>query len=243
VTFTATLRELRERRLPEVDDDFAGAVGPYAELTALRSDLRERMRRSGLDRARHVFADRIIEYATANATVTLPDLLVDREVDVMLDELKVRLSEQGIGYDDYLRVTERDEAAQRTEYREGAAHRVKVLLVLGAVADREGVAVPDAAVEAEVQRVRAQDGGSSSRLSSYLDSERGRAYIRSQLRRSQTVEMLIDRWIDAHPEYAEVQHVHGAPAADRIEEAMDDAEDEAVAAELEAEALAEEVSR
>jgi trigger factor len=242
VTFTATLRELRERRLPEVDDDFAEAVGPYADLAALRADLRERMRRNGLDRARHVFADRIIEYATANATVTLPDLLVDREVDVMLDELKVRLSEQGIGYDDYLRVTERDESALRTEYRDGAAHRVKVLLVLGAVADREGVVVPDAAVEAEVQRVRAQDGGSS-RLSSYLDSERGRAYIRSQLRRSQTVETLIDRWIDAHPEFAEVQHVHGAPAVDRIEEALDDAEDEVVAAELEAEALAEEVSR
>ena len=160
----------------------------------------------------------------------------------MLDELKVRLSEQGIGYDDYLRVTEREESALRTEYREGAAHRVKVLLVLGAVADREGVVVPDEAVEAEVARVRGQDGASG-RLSSYLDSERGRAYIRSQLRRSQTVEMLIDRWIDAHPEFAAVQHVHGAPTVDRIDEAMDEAEDEAIEAELDAEELAQEVSR
>ena len=235
VTFTATLRELRERRLPELDDDLATAVGPYDDLAALRADLRERMRRSGLDRARHGFADRIIEYATANATVTLPDLLVDREVDVMLDELKVRLAEQGIGYEDYLRVTERDEAALRTEYREGAAHRVKVLLVLGAIADREGVTVSDEAVEAEVQRTRTQDGGASGELSSYLDSERGRAYIRSQLRRSQTVEMLVDRWIGAHPGFAEVQHLHGAPTIDRIEVAMDEAEDEAFEAELDAE--------
>jgi trigger factor len=247
VTFSVTLRELRERRLPDVDDDLAQAVGPYDDLAALRADLRERMRRNGLDRARHVFADRIIEYATANATVALPDLLVDREVDVMLDELKVRLSEQGIGYEDYLRVTERDEAGLRAEYREGAAHRVKVLLVLGAIADREGVVVPDQAVEAEVARVRGREGGGSSRLSSYLDSERGRAYIRSQLRRSQTVESIIDRWIDAHPEFAQVQHVHGVAAADRIDEAMDDAEDEAedeaIEAMLETEELAEGVSR
>ena len=141
-----------------------------------------------------------------------------------------------------LPVTEREESAQRTEYREGAAHRVKVLLVLGAVADREGVVVPDDAIEAEVARVRAQDGASN-QLTSYLDSERGRTYIRSQLRRSQTVEMLIDRWIDAHPEFAGVQHVHGAPAADRIEDAMDEAEDEAIEAELDAEELAEGVSR
>jgi trigger factor len=248
VTFTATLRELRERRLPDADDDFAAAIGPYDDLAALRDDLRERMRRNSLDRARHVFADRIIEYAAANATAALPDLLVEREVDVMLDELKVRLSEQGIAYDDYLRVTERDESGLRSEYREGAAHRVKVLLVLGAVADREGVVVADEAVDAEVAQVRGQDGGASGRLSSYLDSERGRAYIRSQLRRSQTVEMLIDRWIAAHPEFAAVQHVHGVPAADRIHEAMDDAEDEAVEAELDAagldpQELAREVSR
>ncbi len=53
-----------------------------------------RLERNALDRARHEFADRIIEYATANATVEIPDLLIDREVEVMVDELKVRLAEQ-----------------------------------------------------------------------------------------------------------------------------------------------------
>ena len=105
---------------------------------------------SALDRARHEFADRIIEYATANATVDLPDLLVDREVEMMIDELKVRTAQQGIRYEDYLRVTEKTEEALRGEYREAAEHRVKVLLVLGAVADREEVVIGDAEVEAEV---------------------------------------------------------------------------------------------
>ena len=85
------------------------------------------------------FADRIIEYAVANATVTPPDLLVEREIDVMIDELKVRLTQQQIEFEEYLKVTERDEAKLREESREGAEHRVKVLLVLGAVADKEQV--------------------------------------------------------------------------------------------------------
>ncbi len=139
VEFTAKMLELRERRLPEADDDFAGLVGAYEDMAALRADLESRMKSNALDRARHVFADRIIEYATANATVELPELLIEREIDVMIDELKVRVSEQGIGYEDYLRVTEKDEAALREEYREGAEHRVKVLLVLGAIADKEEV--------------------------------------------------------------------------------------------------------
>ena len=53
IEFTARLLELRERRLPEADDDFAGLVGPYEDMAALREDLRARMTSSALDRARH----------------------------------------------------------------------------------------------------------------------------------------------------------------------------------------------
>jgi trigger factor len=207
VEFTARLRELRERRLPELDDDFAGLVGPYPDLVALRADLRARMTASSLDRARHLFADRVIEYATANATLELPDLLVDREVEMMIDELKVRTAQQGIRYEDYLRVTEKSETDLRAEYRPGAEHRVKVLLVLGAIADAEDVSVSDEDVEAEISHLRADEGANRS-ITEYLDSDRGRSYIRSQLRRSAVVELLVDRWIEARPEFAAVQHQH-----------------------------------
>jgi trigger factor len=208
VEFTARLLELRERKLPEVDDDFAGLIGAYENMAALRVDLRKRMEVNALDRARHAFIDRIIDYATANATVILPDVLVDREVGVMIDELRVRVAEQGIAFDDYLRVTEKDEAALREEYREGAEQRVKVLLVLGAIADREEVNVADEEIQAEIDRVNA-DPNAGDAIKSYLDSDRGRSYIRAQLRRSQVVELLVDRWIEAHPEFANVQHQHG----------------------------------
>jgi trigger factor len=206
VGFRATLRELRQKSLPPLDDDFARGLGAYDDLDSLRAELRRRLDRSARDRARHRFADRIIEFATANATVELPDLLVDREVEVMFDELRVRLAEQRIDYDEYLRVTERDESKLREEYREQAEHRVKVLLVLAAVADREGIEVDDAAVEAELARGRRQSQDSP-KLMAYLESARGRSYIRSQLRRTQTVETLIDRWIAAHPEFSDIRHV------------------------------------
>ncbi|MFV2062699.1 MAG: trigger factor [Chloroflexota bacterium] len=238
VDFAVKMLELRERRLPEANGEFAAMVGPYEDIDGLRVDLRQRMVNNSFDRARHAFSDRIIEYAVANATVELPTLLVEREVEVMIDELKVRVSEQGIGYEDYLRVTEKDEATLRTEYRDGAEHRVKVLLVLGAIADAEDVTVPDEDVEAEIAQVRADDS-SGEGITDYLDSDRGRSYVRSQLRRSQTVEMLVDRWIEAHPEYSEVQHTHPAASsddtvtieADAIEAAANIAESAGIAAE------------
>jgi trigger factor len=230
IDFTATLLELRERRLPEADDDFAGSVGPYDGMPALRADLRARMRANSLDRARHVFADRVIQYAAANATVALPDVMVDREVETMVDELKVSADRQGIGFEEYLRVTDKTEATLREDYREGAANRVKVLLVLGAIADQEGVTVGDGHVEAEIARLRSDDTAGGA-IIDFLDSERGRDYIRSQLRRSQVVEALVDRWIAGHPEFSQVQHQHQPhsheeAAPDMVDEVLGDEHDE-----------------
>ena len=240
VEFTAVIRELRERRLPPLDDAFAQSAGDFADLTALRADIQRRLHRNALDRARHAFADRIIEYAVANATVDVPAVMVDREIDVMIDELKVRLTQQGIEYEEYLKVTERDEEKLREESREGAEHRVKVLLVLNAVADQEGVLIDDRTVRAEIDRTRRQNP-SDRRLAEFLGSPRGRDYVRNTLRRSQVVEGIIDRWIEAHPAFAEVRHVedqleqtsdHLDVAAESVEPVDVDPDEEKLEAEL-----------
>lgn len=207
VDFEVAMLELREKKPPVADDDFARSLGAYDDLAALRAEIQRRLERNALDRARHIFSDRIIEFAVANATLALPDLLIERELEVMLDELRVRLAEQGIGYDDYLRATERDEAKVLEEFKPDAERRVKTLLVLSEIAEKEGIEVTDQELEAEIARssVRYAD---NPRLVAYLDSARGRAYTRSLLRRAKTVETLVDRWIEQHPEFEKVQHLH-----------------------------------
>ncbi len=241
VEFTARLRELRERKLPDLDDDFATTLGDFADLAALRADVGRRLHRNALDRARHGFADRIIEYAVANATVEPPEIMIEREIDVMIDELKVRLSQQGIEFEEYLKVTERDADTLREESRDGAAHRVKVLLVLSAIADQEGIEVDDRTVRAEIARTR-KANPDDRRLAEFLSSARGRDYVRSTLRRSQVVEGIIDRWIEAHPEFVDVRHTEDQPtdqdqldaAAEVVEPIEIDPDDEALEAELSA---------
>jgi trigger factor len=210
--FEVGMLELREKRMPDADDDFARALGEYDDLAALRAEIRQRLERNSLDRARHVFADRIIDFAVANATVDLPDLLIESEQEVMFDELKVRLAEQGIGFDDYLRVTERDQAKVVEEFRPDAEKRVKTLLVLSAIADQENIDISEEELAEELEKSRSRYADNP-RLLSYLESARGRTYTRSLLRRSKTVETLIDRWIADHPEFSNVQHVESSGSA------------------------------
>ena len=208
--FAVELRELREKVLPDLDADFVGSLGDFADVEALRADVKTRLERNALDRARHGFADRIIEYAVANATLELPDILVDQEVEVMHDEFRATLARQGITEEAYLKALDKTDADMHAEFRPGAEKRVKTLLVLSKVADAETVTVPDAEVDAEIARGR-ERYADDARLQEYFDSERGRAYIRSTLRRSRVVEGLIDEWLAAHPEHAPLPHLEDGP--------------------------------
>ncbi len=210
--FAVELRELREKILPDLDEDFIRTLGDFVDLDALRADIKSRLERNALDRARHGFADRIIEYAVANATLDLPDILVDQEVEVMHDEFRGTLARRGITEAAYLKAVEKAESDLHADFRPGAVKRVRTLLVLSRVAEAEGVTVPDADVEAEVARGR-ERYADDARLTAYFESERGRSYIRSTLRRSRVVEQLIDGWLAAHPEHAPLPHIEDAPAS------------------------------
>lgn len=203
--FEVELKELRKKILPDADDGFAAGLGDYPDLATLREEIRRRLGRNALDRARHGFADRIIEYAIANATLELPDVLVEQEVEVMHDEFRASLARQGITEQAYLKAVDKTDADLHTDFRPSAEKRVKVLLVLSRIAEAEGIEVPDEDVEAEVARSR-ERYARDRKLVGYFESERGRNFIRSSLRRTRTVERLVDDWLTAHPEHPALPH-------------------------------------
>ena len=204
--FAVEVKELREKILPPLDDELATQMGDFKDVAELRLAIRERLERSALDRARHSFSDRIIQYAVANATLAVPPILVDQEVEVMHDEFRATIARQGIGEAAYLKATEQTEADLHTEFRPRAEDRVKTLLVISRIADTDGVTVDDAAVEAEVAAARRRYAGDGKTIT-YFESERGRNFIRSTLRRTRTVEGLVDAWLAAHPEHPALPHL------------------------------------
>ena len=224
VHFEVEVRELREKIMPDLDDEFARSMGDFSDLDNLRTEVKARLERNALDKARHEFADRIIEYAVANATLDLPDILIDQEVEVMHDEFRASLARQGITEEAYLKVTNKTEADLHADLRPDAENRVKVLLVLSRIAETESIVISESDVDAEVERGRRRYTGDA-KLLRYFESERGRNFIRSTLRRSRVVEELVDGWLAAHPDHPALPHVEDRPAG-----AMDSSSAESSAA-------------
>ena len=210
--FSVEIKEVREKIQPDLDADFFSSLGDFGSLDELRTDIRRRLEANALDRARHGFADHIIDYAVANATVELPDVLIDQEVEVMHDEFRASLARQGITEEAYLKAMEKSGDDLHAEFRPDAEKRVKTLLVLSKVAETEGVEVPDADIDAEVAKGRQRYQGDP-RLTEYFESERGRGLIRNTLRRSRVVETIIDGWLVDHPKHPALPHIEDGPAS------------------------------
>ena len=190
--FEVELLDLREKILPELTDGFAKSVSDVETLDALRAEIRDALEQRSAAEARHQFGDRIIDFATANATVELPEVMVANEVEIMRDELRTRLAQQRIGLDQYLVMAQQTAEELTAELRDPATRRVKTLLVLSAIAEKEGIDATDTEIEAEiaVQLARFEDEG---KLRDYLTSRRGRSYLRMTLRNRKLVDTLIER--------------------------------------------------
>jgi trigger factor len=196
--FSVELLDLRDRVLPELDDEFAKSVGEVETMDDLRLEIREALEKRGEAEARHHFGDRVIDFATANATVDLPEVMVANEIEIMRDELQSRLAQQRIGLDQYLALAKQSPEELATELREPASRRVTTLLVLSAIAEKEGIDADDAEIDAEVADQLARYG-SEPRLSEYLGSRRGRSYLRMTIRNRKVVAALIERAIGPAP--------------------------------------------
>ena len=190
--FEVELLDLREKVLPEIDDQFVKSVADVETLDDLRAEIRDAMGKRAEAEARHNFGDRIIDFATANASVELPEVMVQTEIDIMRDELRTRLAQQRIGMEQYLALAKQTPEELSAELREPAARRVKTLLVLSAIAEKEGIDATDEQIDAEIaeQLARYDD---DAKLREYLTSRRGRSYLRMTLRNRTLVDTLIER--------------------------------------------------
>ena len=225
--FDVELLDLREKILPEVTDDFAKSVGDVQTVDELRTEIRDAMEKRADAEARHMFGDRIIDYAVSNATVELPEVMVTNEVEIMRDELRSRLAQQRIGLDQYLALAKQTPEELTAELREPATRRVKTLLVLSAVAEKEGVDATDEEIQAEIEEQLARTGDDA-KVREYLTSARGRSYLRMTLRNRKLVDTLVERALgtdasqgeapDAAPEPATTEPTEPTESSEQPEE-------------------------
>lgn len=157
--FTITLKELKEKELPELDDDFAQEVSEFETLAALQESLSTRFRKEAEDKTKANKQEALLSELVKHLDVELPDTLVRREVDYMITQLAMQFGNQGA---DIKQIFTKDLVADlRESSRPEAIKRLRRTMALGEVAKLENIKVEEAAIAARVQEVLQEIGDSN----------------------------------------------------------------------------------
>ena len=190
-----TVKEVKEERLPEPNDDFATQVGEGFESLdklkeRLHGDILERLEASSEDRYRDAALTALVESA---GTIEFPPVLVEREVDRFLSD---QARQTGMELDRYFELLKQDKDQVREELRPSATERVKRSLVLGQLADSEKIEVAEAEIDAEIERLIAgASGGNDEQVERYRQifrSPEARSSLSRSLQSRKTLERLVE---------------------------------------------------
>jgi trigger factor len=190
-TFTITVHEVKEAELPPLDDEFAKRVSQHQTLDELKTELRERLDGVAAQKARREISSQLIDKLVAANDFPLPQVLVDRETDGLLDESRQYIGRMGISWDEYLKQSEKTEEQIRSDFREEAERRVKTTLLIEEIAKREKIEATPVDVEAELGALARQYGQPREKIVELLGNNFG-ALI-DGIVRTKTIDRLIER--------------------------------------------------
>ena len=153
--FEVTVHDVKEKVLPELTDEFVKEFSKEAASTVAeyKEKLKEEIKLEKENLAEKSYSDKVISTAVENAKVSVPEKLVEQEVNSMFEQFTGNLSRQGLSFDLYEQFTGKGEAELKAEMKSDAENKIKTSFVLGEIAEVEKVEVTEADIDAEVKEL------------------------------------------------------------------------------------------
>lgn len=152
-TFKVTVKEIKEKQLPELDDDFAQDVSDFDTLAEYKDDLKKKIAERKESEAKAKKESEAIEKVVEAAKMDIPQAMIDTQVNRMLEDFAMRLQQQGLSVEQYFQYTGLTADKIMEEMKPEAVKRIKNSLVLEAVAKAENIEVSEEEFEAELQKM------------------------------------------------------------------------------------------
>ena len=196
VVFKVKVHEVKEKEVPEMDDEFAKDVSEFDTLKELKADLKKKITEERQKDADRAFEDALMEQVAANITADVPDAMIETQARQFLDNFKMQIAQSGIPYDQYMKMTGMDEAQLLTDAKEPAERQVRMDLAVAAIIKAENLDATDEEVEAEFKRLAEQYGMELDMVKKYLQADQ----VKDQLISQKAVAVVVDSATATKPE-------------------------------------------
>lgn len=190
--FEVTIKEIKVKELPELDDEFAKETSEFDTIVELKADITTKLEAANAERADREFEEAVINAVAENAKVEIPAVMVEKEVDKMVQNLQQRLQYQGLNLEQYFQFTGTDEEKMREYMRENAATKVKVDLVLEAVEKAENIDATEEEIKEKAVEVAKMYSASEDDKMVELLMQSQQAALRSDVITNKAVKFLLE---------------------------------------------------
>lgn len=191
-TFKCTIRSIKTKELPAIDDELAKKVSKFETLDELKADIRKNLEENAERTAENDQKSAAIEMAANNITVDIPAVMIDNRVTAMIQEMAMRLEQQGMKLEQYLQYAGTDIAKLREQYRETAEKNVKTDLMLEEVAKAEDIKVEAKDLDEEVAAMAAAYGATPQQVQKIIKEQGRIGDLAASVLRKKTAQFIID---------------------------------------------------
>ena len=191
-TFKCTIRSIKTKELPAIDDELAKKVSKFETLDELKADIRKNLEENAERTAENDQKSAAIEMATNNITVDIPAVMIDNRVTAMIQEMAMRLEQQGMKLEQYLQYAGTDIAKLSEQYRETAEKNVKTDLMLEEVAKAEDIKVEAKDLDEEVAAMAAAYGATPQQVQKIIKEQGRIGDLAASVLRKKTAQFIID---------------------------------------------------
>ena len=188
--FKCTVHEIKAKELPELDDEFAAEVSEFDTLDAYKADIKAKIKEQKIADGNRKKEDQAVEKAVANATMEIPEAMIDTQVNQMAQDFAQRIQQQGLSMEQYFQFTGMTAESMMEELRPQAVKRIETRLVLEAIAKAENIEITDERIDEELAKMAEAYKMEVDKLKSYM-SESDIKQMKEDLAVQQAVDLLV----------------------------------------------------
>jgi trigger factor len=190
--FAVTVKEVKAKELPELDDDFASDAAGFDTLDELREDIRQRLREADEQQADAEFREAAVDAAAANARVEVPERLVEGRAAELWERLSTTLGRQGISREAYLRISGKTEEEILAEARPDAERALRREAVLAAIVEAEGIEPTEEELREALEHSAEHENTTPEKLMERLEQAGRLDALRADLATRKAVDLLAE---------------------------------------------------
>lgn len=151
--FACTLKEVKRKELPEIDDDFASEISEFETLEEYKEDLKKKLKEAKSKRAVTLNENAIVDKVANAAQIEIPDPMAEAQIDGLMADYARRMESQGITLDQYLQLTGMTREQVREQFKPQAISQIRTRLVLEEIAKAENIEVSQEDLDAELTKM------------------------------------------------------------------------------------------